>query len=158
MLNRFIIPAIVLCVAVLSAVPAFSQQSAEEQEVWKLEHAYWEYVKALDLEGYRSLWHRDFVGWPSSSAEPARKDHITDWIKKFTDKGLRLKSYTLTPAASQATGDVVITHYWMTDLWVDKQDRGEPDNTKITHTWIRTPEGWQIIGGMSAPATKPAGR
>jgi hypothetical protein len=144
---------------VVCVVTAFAQQqSAEEQSVWKLENAYWEYVKSLDLERYRSLWHPSFVGWPSSSAEPVRKDHITDWITAATSKGLRLESYTLEPAASQATGNVVIVHYWLTEFWADKQGRGEPDTIKITHTWIRNPDGWQIIGGMAAAATKAAGR
>ncbi|MGB7624602.1 MAG: hypothetical protein WBN92_19820, partial [Terriglobia bacterium] len=49
------------------------QQSPEEQAAWKLEQAYWEYVKSVDLEQYRNLWHPGFVGWPSSSPEPVRK-------------------------------------------------------------------------------------
>jgi ketosteroid isomerase-like protein len=155
---RRIVLSFVLGGIALGTVTAVAQtQSAEEQTVWKLEHAYWEYVKSLDMKQYKSLWHPDFVGWPSSSAEPARKDHITDWITTFTDKGLRLQSYTLQPAASQATGNVVIAHYWLTELWVDKQGRGEPNTVRITHTWVHTPEGWQILGGMSASATKPPG-
>ena len=27
---------------------------------------------------------------------------------------------------------------------------------RITHTWLRTHEGWKIIGGMSAPAVADA--
>ena len=140
----------------LSACPAFAQgPSANEKAVWKLEHSYWEYVKAADLERYRSLWHPNFVGWPSSSATPARKDHITDWITKYQKKGLHLESYTLEPAASQATANVVVTHYWIADRWVDKNGVGQAKPSRITHTWIRTPAGWQIIGGMSAAVTKP---
>lgn len=152
---RLIVSSVALGVVTLCAVTAVAQkQSAEEQAVWKLEHAYWEYVKSNDLERYKTLWHPNFVGWPSSSTKPARRDHITDWI---TNSELRLKSFTLEPAASQATGNVVIVHYWLTGLWVDKEGRGEPDTLRLTHTWIRTPDGWQIIGGMGAPATKPAG-
>jgi len=37
---------------------AFGQNSAkDEAQVWQLEKAYWEYVKANDLEKYRALWH-----------------------------------------------------------------------------------------------------
>jgi hypothetical protein len=47
-----------LAVAVLcGAAPAAAQQS-NEQAVWKLESAYWDYVKAVDLDGYRDLWHQ----------------------------------------------------------------------------------------------------
>ena len=109
---------------------------------------------AGDLDSYRNLWHANFLGWPGSSATPKRKDHITDWIANYTNKGLRLKSYNLKPAGSQATGNVVVTHYWITDRWVDKEGHGKGDTNRITHTWIRTPGGWQIIGGMSAPVTQ----
>ena len=115
----------------LCACAAFSQQTPDEVAVWKLEHAYWENVKALDLVSYRALWHPNFVGWPSVSAEPQRKDHITDWIALYTDKGLHLGYYSLKPAASQATGD-------------------DPHTSRITHTWVRVGTGWQIIGGMSS--------
>jgi hypothetical protein len=144
----------VVVVLILNACAAFAGQSAEEKAVWKLEHSYWEYVRALDLENYRNLWHPNFVGWPSSSAKPARKDHITDWITDSTKKGLHLKAYTLEPAASQATENVVVTHYWLSEHWVDKGGQGKSDTIKLTHTWIRTPGGWQIIGGMAAPVTK----
>jgi Domain of unknown function (DUF4440) len=146
-----------LAVAVLcGAAPAAAQQS-NEQAVWKLESAYWDYVKAVDLDGYRDLWHQNFVGWPSSSAQPARKDHITEWITALTAKGLRLQWYSLERAASQATENIVITHYWVTTFWSDKAGQGDPpETTRITHTWIKTPAGWQILGGMAAPS--PSGK
>ena len=136
-----------LCVA----FPAVGQQSANEQAVWKLESAYWGYVKAADLEGYRTLWHKDFVGWPYSNAQPARKDHITEWITALTGKGLHLQWYSIEPAASQATENIVITHYWVTAFWADKAGQGDaPETSRITHTWIKTGTGWQILGGMSS--------
>jgi len=148
--------AILLALAGLClTLSAAAQQSANEQAVWKREADYWKFVKAADLEAYRGLWHDAFVGWPSSSAQPARKDHITDWITGLTAKGLRLQWYSIEPAASQATENIVITHYWVTAFWSDAKGNGEPPETnRITHTWIRTPTGWQILGGMSAPPGK----
>jgi len=138
-----------------AALAVSAEQSANEQAVWKLEADYWKFVKAGDLGAYRGLWHGNFVGWPSSSAQPARKNHITDWITRLTDKGIRLQWYSIEPAASQATENIVITHYWVTAFWSDKDGKGDPPETnRITHTWIRTPTGWQILGGMSAPPGK----
>ena len=54
--------------------------------------------------------------------------------------------------ASPATENVVVTHYWITMKWVDKAGAGKESTTRICHTWIKTPDGWQIIGGMSCPA------
>jgi hypothetical protein len=146
-LNRVLITALCLLCASL----CFAQQSADEQAVWKLEHSYWQDVKALDLASYRALWHPSFVGWPSVSSRPVRKDHITDWISANTSKGLHMESYTLEPADSQATENLVAVHYWITSRWADKDGHGEPHTLRITHTWIRVGTDWQIISGMSSP-------
>jgi hypothetical protein len=145
----------ILAALVLFSASVFAQ-TPEETAVWKLEHQYWEYVKAADLGGYRTLWHANFVGWPQSSTAPARKDHITDWIKAHSDRGEQLQSYELKEAASQFTDNLVVTHYWLTDVWSGKGGSGSPETSRITHTWIRVKDGWQIIGGMSAPAKTSA--
>jgi Domain of unknown function (DUF4440) len=142
---------LVAVVLALSACQLFAQQTPNEQAVWKMEHKYWEDVKAADVVSYRTLWHSNFLGWPESSATPARKAHITDWIKAYTAKGFHLSRYTLTPAASQATGDLVVTDYWLTADWVDKSGTKKREMARITHTWIRVGSGWQIISGMSCP-------
>ncbi|HEX3373911.1 MAG TPA: nuclear transport factor 2 family protein [Edaphobacter sp.] len=157
-----------MCIALLFALCAgitFAQQSSndslDETAVWKLEYSYWDDVKSLDLVSYRALWHADFIGWPFVSPTPLHKDHVTDWIDHYTAKGLHLRSYSLRPAASHATGNIVVTYYWLTATWQDKNGHGEPQTSRITHTWLKTPAtptGWQILGGMSAaepPATPP---
>ena len=78
------------------ATTVFARDSAkDETQIWNLEKAYWEYVKANDLEKYRALWHDDFVGWPLFSSAPVRKDHITDWITKNRSKGAELQSFSI---------------------------------------------------------------
>jgi ketosteroid isomerase-like protein len=145
---------LILLAAMCVGAPARAQQSDNEKAVWKLETTYWEDVKALDRESYKNLWHENFVGWPYSSSQPARKDHITDWIKAHTDKGATMVWYELEPADSVATENLVVTAYWLTSLWADKTGHGEPVTQRVTHTWIRTANGWQIVSGMSA--TVPA--
>jgi ketosteroid isomerase-like protein len=138
-------------VVVSAATPARAQQSDNEKAVWKLETAYWEDVKSLDLKSYMTLWHENVIGWPYGNSQPARIDHIADWITRYTDKGLRLQWFSIQQAASQSTGDLVVTHFWLTSFWADKGGHGEPSTQRITHTWIKTDKSWQIIGGMSAP-------
>ncbi len=140
----------ILLAAICAAAPARAQQTDNEKAVWKLETTYWEDVKVLDLESYRNLWHENFVGWPYSNSQPARKDHITDWIKAHTDKRETLAWFELKPADSRATENVVVTEYWLTSLWADKAGHGEPFTQRVTHTWIKTANGWEIIAGMSA--------
>ena len=132
---------------------AFGQNSTKgEAQVWQLEKAYWEYVKANNLEKYRTLWHENFVGWPFVSPEPVRKDHITDWITANTSKSVNLQSYSIEQLAIQVTGDIAVNYYRIKATWVNSTGAEvKTDRIRITHTWIRTRGTWQIIGGMSSP-------
>lgn len=137
-------------VLVLFTAAAFAQQSADEQAVWKLEHSYWEYVKAQDVAKYKELWHDNFLGWPSFSTHPMRKDHIADWLTSYGTRGLSLKNYSLQPEGSRATGQLVVVHYLITTVWSKNGDAEQTEIRRITHTWLHGDKGWQIIGGMSA--------
>ena len=132
---------------------AFGENSAkDEARVWELEKAYWEYVKANDLEKYRALWHENFVGWPFVSPSPVRKDHIIDWITSNTSKGINIQSYSIEQLAIQVTGDVAMDYYRIKATWVNSTGAEvKTDRIRITHTWVRTHGGWEIIGGMSSP-------
>lgn len=150
--NRTLLAAVLTVVA----LSGFAQQSADEQAVWKLEHSYWEYVKAQDVASYKALWHENFVGWPSFSPQPLRKDHVADWMISYQAKGLRLKSYSLKPAASQATGQLVVVYYQITTEWTGPNGSETSETIRAMHTWLRGDKGWQIISGMSErdPADK----
>jgi hypothetical protein len=83
-------------ILLLFASAVFTHASPkDEQDIWNLEKAHWEYVKANDLERYRGLWHDNFLGWPFVSSVLVRKDHITDWITVNTSKGIKLQSYSI---------------------------------------------------------------
>ncbi|MEY2538613.1 MAG: hypothetical protein QOG67_2353 [Verrucomicrobiota bacterium] len=128
---------------------ASPQASGDEQTLWNLERAHWQYVEHNDLAAYSDLWHKDFLGWPSVSSAPVRKDHITDWITSQTTRGLAFKTAEFKPAAVQVSGDVAFECYWVTFRWVDKEGRGAPHTLRITHAWLRSGKNWRIIGGMS---------
>jgi hypothetical protein len=133
-----------------------AQPSPDQQTLWSLEHDYFGYVESNNLTAYLSLWHNNFLGWPSVSPAPVRKDHITDWITSQTSKGLVFKLLKFEPAAIQVTGNIGVTAYWTTYKFADKNGVGESYRTRITHTWLRDGENWHIVGGMSMPETAQA--
>jgi len=143
---------IIAQITVSSEMLAASEASSDEQTLWDLEHAYWHYVEKNDLVAYSDLWHKDFLGWPSVSAAPVRKDHITDWITSQSGKGLVFKIGEFKPAEIQVTGNVAVVYYWITFKWLDKDGGGAAHTLRITHTWFRSGKDWGIIGGMSMPA------
>ena len=142
---------IIAGVILASDVAISSQASKDEQTIWELERAYWRYVQENDLSAYSDLWHKDFLGWPSVSAAPVHKDHITDWITSQTSKGLAFKTGEFKPAAIQVTEDVAVACYWITFKWLDKDGNGAANTIRITHVWLRTGNDWRIKGGMSMP-------
>jgi len=128
-----------------------AQASESEQTLWKLEHDYFRYVEDNNLTAYLGLWHKNFLGWPSVSAAPVQKDHITDWITSRTSQGLAFKLIEFKPAAIQVTGEIGVTCYWVTYKFADKDGQGKTYSMRITHTWLRDGKDWHIIGGMSMP-------
>ena len=146
--------ALLVCAPISSTAPA--RVSEAEETIWNLEHSYWRYVEANDLSSYRNLWHADFLGWPSVSAVPLHKDHITDWITFQTGTGHSFKLIAFKPAAIQTSSTTAVVCYWATFKWVDNTGEGEVRKIRVTHTWIRNDNHWQIIGGMSMPETTAA--
>ena len=123
-----------------------------ETQVWNLEKAYWEYVKANDVEKYRALWHDDFVAWPPLSSAPMRKNHVTDWLTENISKGIKLQSFSIEQLAIQVIRDVAIVHYRIKMVWAGPaQSESNTELLRVTHNWLRTKNSWQIIGGMGAP-------
>lgn len=148
-MNRIVRCAIIVA---LLAPALFAALPSTEDKVWSLEKAYWEYVKANDLQRYRALWHTDFLGWPTMDPEPVRKDHITDWIITHTSKGDTFKSYDLERLTTQVTDNLATVTYRVRLTWADKNGAGESSTLRVIHTWLRNVRGnWQIISGMSAP-------
>ncbi|HXQ98422.1 MAG TPA: nuclear transport factor 2 family protein [Candidatus Limnocylindrales bacterium] len=142
-----------MSVSSIAAHPA--QVSASDQRIWSLEHDYWRYVQDNNLAAYLTLWHKDFIGWPSVSPTPVHKDHITDWITSQTSKGLTFKTMEFKPASIQLTGDLAITYYWISYAWQDKAGQGATHTFRITHSWMKIGNDWQILGGMSMPEASP---
>jgi ketosteroid isomerase-like protein len=143
--------AVVLFVLV-SALSEAQQATGNDEAVWAREQAYWRIVQANNLVDYRALWREDFLGWPATSPDPARKAHITDWITAHTSQGERLKSYSLEPLTVQVSGDFATTTYRLRSTWINKQGVEQSGTMRILHTWHRDGDGtWRILSVMSAP-------
>ncbi len=130
-----------------------AQQGNKDQDaIWAREQAYWRAVQANNLQDYRALWRDDFLGWPFTSSDPARKAQITDWITARTREGEHLKSFTLERLTVQVSGNMATTTYRARSTWIGKDGAERNGVMRILHTWRREPDGiWLIFSGMSAP-------
>ena len=115
-MNRISLFLAVTIVVVSTAVATIAQQSSNRQDIWSLENDYWNYVKALDLDGYKKTLAPCFCRMALREVLAPFAKITTDWIKAHTDKGERMQSFTLVKADSQQTDNVYVTHYWLTLL------------------------------------------
>lgn len=128
------------------------QSKAElEDGAWHMEELYWEYVQSMDTVAYKTLWHDDFIGYPSFGDGVSEVSKIASWIPDF-HKDTNLKfSYILHKKASNAIEDVVMVFYDTDYYWTDKNNEVVRKETyKFTHTWKKVDGKWVILGGMAA--------
>jgi len=126
-----------------------SPRSADEEGVWKLENAYWKHVGALDFESYKNLWDPNSVAWRDEGFFLLGRDSAIGWVKDNQARGFHLEEFALGSAEIRITGNVAVTYYNVTSLWVDEVGRGKPRNSRFTHTWIRAGNIWRIVGEMA---------
>jgi len=131
--------------------PSSKAESASVNQVWTREDEYGRFADAGELDAYKSLFHDKFIGWPCGSAHPKRKAGVGEWVREVRDKHIQVAS-EITREGAEDFGNVVIVHYRATevDTYPDGQTEGEGEEYKVTHTWMRTGNTWQIIGGMCA--------
>ncbi len=141
---------IMLCAGIiLNAGATEKELSSAQQELWKMEEAYWFNYKNGDIEGITTFYHADFAGWPSSSRKPIYLTSAKSYLEKLLEVWI-VKSYKLQPYAIVIHGKIAIIHY-LVEIKSESQDGNISVSThRITHTWVNEGNKWKIIGGMSA--------
>ena len=143
---------LVLAMLLFLSPASFASPQRDEAAVWKLEEAYWQYVKDNNVKRFQVLWDERFVGWPGFSDSPVAKAGVSSWILPLHSNPVQRYDYELTQKATKSFGDVVVVHYLVRAFYRDaKSDKvlKELGTSRITHTWQRRGKTWQIITGMS---------
>jgi hypothetical protein len=147
---------VVLCAVGSASAQAPAADSVVEDEIWELEDAYWRYAADGDVENYLTLWHDDFVGWFCRASDPIRKANIGDWVRAIHEEGQELV-YSLDNKTSQEFDGLVVVYYTtpIGRLFQDGSNLWEGEVFKVTHTWMKVADQWQIIGGMCGELGAP---
>jgi len=116
-----------------------------------MEELYWEYVQNIDTVSYKTLWHANFIGYPSFGDGVSDKSKIASWIPDlYKDSDLKY-SYVLHKKASNAIEGVVMAFYDNDYFWKTKDNKVVRTEThKFTHTSKKVDGKWVILGGMAA--------
>jgi len=149
--------AVGVCALLGGGPRAYANDAPNVAQVWSLEDSYWRFVKAGDVENYRTLWHENFIGWPCHEDRPVGKAAIGNWVQEIHAKRISFDS-SLTREGAQDFGNIVVVHYRVTMVsrYPDGHVEGAGQESKITHTWMRVGGTWQIIGGMCGRLAPPA--
>ena len=128
--------------------------SAAQQDVWKEELKYWNLRTAGKLDEHMALWHEDVVAWGSALPKPGTKADVRDNVAGIL-RDTRPGSYTadLEPLVIRLQGEFAFVFYRSHEVRSDLAGNRKEARLRVTHTWWRTPGGWQIIAGMGAPDT-----
>jgi hypothetical protein len=122
--------------------------SIVEEEIWKLEEAYFTHLYNANHDGVLALVHSEFLGWPDVAARPLDRQGSADFMKegfsqpsscslKFQREGIRV------------TDNVALTQYIIHASCSDASGVVRKQSSRITHTWAREDQGWKLLGGMS---------
>ena len=123
--------------------------SSQEEKIWKLENKYFESWKQEDIEGIISIYHDNFVGWPTSSDLPAGKESARTFAEGTLDQ-LEIIEFAIDPQAIKITGNLAVVHHFFSWSARDAEGKLIKYRQRVTHTWLNEDGVWKIIGGMSA--------
>jgi len=162
------------------SVQGFGQDwSAEQKEVWNLEKASYELLKAGDLKGYLGLWHQDAADWSFRGQAPITKEFFesvftTDKFPTVAYEKAMLSSGDLAPSGEATAGlreagaiddKFIIAPYQAKYPRVNifgnvaivyfrattEEFSGYPSlHTRAIKIWMKQDGKWQRIGGMTA--------
>lgn len=120
--------------------------------IWQQEVAYWDYLRAGDIDGYMTLWHENVVAWPNQRDAPQGKAGVRRHMAGLIGAiDLDTVAVELKPVAVATFGnDLGVVHY---ELHLQAETKTGPVavHERLCHTWRHSADGWQIVGGMSAP-------
>jgi len=148
-LTTVIVPLLLLGALGVAQQPA---ASAIDQ-VWSGEEAYWRYVQSHNLQSYLALWSDDFVGWPRTTDHPVHKTDIGLLFQSGTLS--RVMAYELNRESVEMHGPVGIAFYRVKMRLNNANHSQSTITARITHTWMKKGDVWQIVSGMSADDSPP---
>jgi len=135
------------------SLPSYcGELTADESAVWELEKAYYQYAEKNDPEGYLELFDENVIGWPALDKAPKGKGNVSQWISLVHQHPSEAWKYEIERLAIHSFEDVVVVHYLLRDFFVSAESGEEIRSAsyRISHTWQRRGDFWQIISGMGA--------
>lgn len=145
----FAVLATVLCfIAVSPAAVAEKRSITVEDEIWKLEEAYFTNLYKAEYDGVLALVHPQFLGWPGNLPKPINRDESAQFMRKLIPQPTKCR-VRIERAGFQLWGDTALTQYILHADCPDASGTIKTQSSRITHTWTKHEGRWKLLGGMS---------
>lgn len=125
-----------------------NRKNTVEEEIWKLEEAYFTNLYRANYEGVLALVHPRFLGWPANLPKPIGREESAEFMKRLIPQPTQC-IVRIERAGLQQAGDTVLTQYVLNVDCPTASGVVRTLSSRITHTWIRQKGQWKLLGGMS---------
>jgi len=130
------------------ASPDRPGQKSDEDRIWALEQAYFEYNRDADYERIAATWHDQFLGWPDAEDEPIDKEEGTRYIRRVFQKPGSF-DFEIERKGIRILGDVAVNYYTVHSTTRDDRGQEQKRHMRIIHAWLKEGGQWRVLGGMS---------
>lgn len=135
------------------ATDAENLRNTVEEEIWKLEEAYFTNLYRANYGGILALVHPLFLGWPANLPKPIGREESAEFMKRLIPQPtpciIRIER-----AGLQQSGDTALTQYTLHVDCPEISGMVRTQSSRITHTWTRRKGQWKLLGGMSVDTKK----
>lgn len=119
-----------------------------EEEIWRLEEAYFTNLYKADYEEVLAIVDNQFLGWPNSAAQPMDKEGSARFMKQLISKPTSC-TFKIEREGIRMMGGVALTQYIINVNCNDPCSVAKIQSSRITHTWVKKGDRWKLLGGMS---------
>ena len=119
-----------------------------EEEIWRLEEAYFTNLYKADYKAVLAVTDSQFLGWPGTLSQPIDKEGSARFMRQLIPKPTSC-TFKIEREGIRVLGEVALTQYIIHVNCSKASAVAKIQSSWITHTWIKESNSWKLLGGMS---------
>ena len=144
MFNRSVITAAISLALCAFTGAAFAADSADQQDVWKLEQQQWKMAAAKDQTWIDTMVHANLKYWETGTPMPRDKASLKQW-SKYDATNATVLEQEIFPISVTITGNVAVAQYNYMIARENYKKEHETVTGHYTDVLIKDGKNWQFI-------------
>jgi len=144
MFNRSVFAAAISLALGAFAGSAFAADSADQQDVWKLEQQQWKMAAAKDQTWIDTMVHANLKYWETGTPMPRDKASLKQW-SKYDATNATVLEQEIFPISVTITGNVAVAQYNYMIARENYKKEHETVTGHYTDVLIKDGKNWQFI-------------